>query len=165
MTITCSDSFELVSSIRRRLRKCGKNSSNGEFRTTSIMHSYTFNICQKFHIPEIVELRKDYPHGYHKVDKLGRPIYIERVGFLNPDKVFKFTTEDRLLHYYALSYETLITKIFDACTQFRKKSTGEDKRVAQTCTILDLKDVKLGSASKAYNFVKPASAMAQDNYP
>ena len=32
-------------------------------------------------------------------------------------------------------------------------------------TILDLKDVSLGSASKTYGFVKPASAMAQDNYP
>ena len=30
---------------------------------------------------------------------------------------------------------------------------------------MDLKNVKLTSASKAYNFVKPASAMAQDNYP
>lgn len=59
----------------------------------------------------------------------------------------------------------MLTNIFDACTEFRKKSTGEDGRVAQTLTILDLKDVKLGNASKAYNFVKPASAMAQDNYP
>ena len=32
-------------------------------------------------------------------------------------------------------------------------------------TILDLADVSLGSASKAYGFIKPASSMAQDNYP
>lgn len=42
---------------------------------------------------------------------------------------------------------------------------GGNGKVQQTCTILDLKDVKLGSASKAYNFIKPASALAQDNYP
>ena len=112
-----------------------------------------------------MEVRKGYPHGYHKVDKQGRPIYIERVGFLNIDEIFKFTTEDRLLKYYACSYETLLTTIFDACTEMRRKNTGEDVRVSQTLTILDLKDVKLGSASKAYNFVKPASEMAQDNYP
>lgn len=71
-----------------------------------------------------------------------------------------------MLKYYALSYETLLTKIFDACTEFRRKSVeGFDGRIQQTCTILDLKDVSLGSASKAYNFIKPASAMAQDNYP
>ena len=32
-------------------------------------------------------------------------------------------------------------------------------------TILDLANVSLGGASKAYNFIKPASTMAQDNYP
>lgn len=44
--------------------------------------------------------------------------------------------------------------------------------MGQSLTILDLKHVKLGSASKvffiiikAYDFVKPVSAMAQDNYP
>lgn len=110
-------------------------------------------------------LRKEYPHGYHKTDKLGRPIYIERVGYLNVDEIFKSTTPERLLDYYALSYETLLTRIFDACTEFHRKNTGEDKRISQTLTILDMKNVKLGSASKAYNFVKPASAMAQDNYP
>jgi hypothetical protein len=35
----------------------------------------------------------------------------------------------------------------------------------QTCTILDLKDIKLGSVNSAYKFVKPASEMAQNNYP
>jgi hypothetical protein len=49
-------------------------------------------------------LRKSYPHGYHKVDKQGRPIYIERVGSINIDEVYKFTNEERLLKYYSLSY-------------------------------------------------------------
>ena len=35
----------------------------------------------------------------------------------------------------------------------------------QTCTILDLKNIKLSNASAAYKFIKPASQMAQDNYP
>lgn len=37
--------------------------------------------------------------------------------------------------------------------------------MTQTVTILDMKHVKLGNASKAYDFVKPVSAMAQNNYP
>jgi len=75
------------------------------------------------------------------------------------------TKEDRLLSYYAMSYETLLTKIFDACTEQKKKETGEDGRVMQTCTILDLKDIKIMNASSAYKFAKPASEMAQNNYP
>jgi hypothetical protein len=69
------------------------------------------------------------------------------------------------LRYYAASYETLLTTIFDSCTEFHKKSTGEDKRICQSMTILDLSGVSLGDASKTYGFVKPASQMAQDNYP
>ena len=41
-----------------------------------------------------------YPHGYHKIDKKGRPIYIERQGQLKIDEVFKLTTEERLVKHY-----------------------------------------------------------------
>jgi len=70
-----------------------------------------------------------------------------------------------MLNYYALLYETLLTTIFDGCSKAKQMSTGEISRVTQTITILDLKHVKLGNASKAYDFVKPVSAMAQNNYP
>ncbi len=70
-----------------------------------------------------------------------------------------------MLNYYALLYETLLSSIFDGCTKARELATGETNRVTQTITILDLKHIKLGSAGKAYDFVKPVSAMAQNNYP
>jgi hypothetical protein len=41
-----------------------------------------------------------YPHAYHKTDKKGRPIYIERQGYTDMDKLFKITTEERLLRHY-----------------------------------------------------------------
>jgi hypothetical protein len=41
-----------------------------------------------------------YPHGYHKIDKLGRPIYIERAGMLKVDKVFEISTEERLVKHF-----------------------------------------------------------------
>ena len=49
-----------------------------------------------------------YPHGYHNVDKKGRPIYIECQGRLNIDKMFQITSEDRLLRHYIQSYEVLL---------------------------------------------------------
>lgn len=70
-----------------------------------------------------------------------------------------------MLNYYALLYETLLTTIFEGCTNAKQMVTGEYNKVSQTITILDLKHVKLGNASKAYDFVKPVSAMAQNNYP
>lgn len=41
-----------------------------------------------------------YPHFYHKTDKKGRPIYIERLGLMKIDEVFKLTTEERLIKHY-----------------------------------------------------------------
>jgi len=70
-----------------------------------------------------------------------------------------------MLNYYALLYETLLKTIFDCCTKTKIQATKEEGKVCQTITILDLKHVKLGSVSKAYDFLKPVTAMAQDNYP
>lgn len=83
----------------------------------------------------------------------------------NIEEIWKITTPDRLLNYYAMLYEALLGKIFDGCTEQRKRETGNPDKVMQTCTILDMKDIKLGNASAAYKFVKPASEMAQNNYP
>lgn len=85
------------------------------------------------------------------------PIYIERIGLTNIEEIWKITTPDRLLNYYAMLYECLLSKIFDACTEQRKRETGNPDKVMQTCTILDMKDIKLGNASASYKFVKPAS--------
>lgn len=93
------------------------------------------------------------------------PIYMERLGFTSPEEIWKVTTPDRLLVYYTVLYEELLDSIFKACTEQRRKETGNEGRVTQTCTILDLKDIKLTQASAAYKFVKPASEMAQNNYP
>lgn len=53
-----------------------------------------------FEFEELAAVRANYPHGYHKTDKEGRPIYIERIGMLKIDEVFKVTEEERLLKYY-----------------------------------------------------------------
>jgi hypothetical protein len=84
---------------------------------------------------------------------------------MDVDKIFKVMETEQLLNYYAVLYETLLTTIFDGCSKARQNATGEHNKVTQTVTILDLKHIKLGNAGKAYDFVKPVSAMAQNNYP
>lgn len=104
-------------------------------------------------------MKQVYPHGYYRMDKIGRPLYIERVGLLNVTKLFETTTEARLVKYYVQSYEFLINNIFPAC------SAASGRPVEQTFTILDLEDVSLGMATKVYSFIKLASSIGQDYYP
>lgn len=105
-------------------------------------------------------IRKLYLHGYHKTDRQGRPVYIERVGKFKIDELFKITSEAEMCRYYIKSYELLVNRIFPAC----EKAAGH--RVVKTVTILDLKDVSLSQINKqVYNFIQIASKIAQDNYP
>ena len=40
------------------------------------------NILNNFVFSEYNDVKDFYHHGYHKTDKLGRPLYIERMGLL-----------------------------------------------------------------------------------
>ena len=51
-----------------------------------------------------MQVKKLYPHGYHKTDKDGRPIYIEMLSQINLKELFKTTTIERLTKYYILTY-------------------------------------------------------------
>lgn len=109
---------------------------------------------------EMDQAKKYYPHGYFRTDRNGRPIYIERIGFLKFDALTKIIPLDRLQLYFIQSYERLLKEIFPACS----KVAG--KRVDQTCYIIDLKDAgaKLFS-SNMREIIKLASKIGQDYYP
>lgn len=51
------------------------------------------------------DVKVHYCHGYYNTDKLGRPIYIEKVNELNPKEMFKNYTDDELFKYYIQSYD------------------------------------------------------------
>ena len=56
-------------------------------------------ILEDFVFEEADACQQIYPHGYHGVDKLGRPVYIERFGILNIPKLFEATTRERFLRH------------------------------------------------------------------
>lgn len=43
--------------------------------------------------------------GYCNTDKYGRPVYIERLKFLDVDKLFSTYSDTELVEYYIQSYE------------------------------------------------------------
>lgn len=118
------------------------------------------NIIENFDFSEGVEIQKVYPHGYHKIDKLGRPIYIERIGLLDVPAVFTLSTEERMVKHNIQAYELLMNWRFPSCSEVAGKHIG------QSCAILDMTHGSIGTVNKrVYGLVKLAAQVGSDYYP
>ena len=118
------------------------------------------DLRENYQLEHLIEIKKLYPHGYHRTDKLGRPIYIELYDKTDVNGLFKITTEDKMVKYYIKQYERQVKYIFPACSAVVKRP------VEQSCTILDANGIGILSiAGPIKGFVKLASDIGQDYYP
>lgn len=117
-------------------------------------------INNSYELENLIEIKKLYPHGYHRTDKLGRPVYIELYDKTDVNGLFKVTTDEKMIKYYIKQYERQIKYIFPAC------SAVVQKPVEQSCTILDANGIGILSlVGPIKGFVKLASDIGQDYYP
>ena len=115
---------------------------------------------ETYEMENLIEIKRVYPHGYHRTDKLGRPVYIELYDKTKVEELFKITTEEKMVKYYIKQYERQVKYIFPAC------SAVVQKPVEQSCTILDANGIGIFSlVGPIKGFVKIASDIGQDYYP
>lgn len=133
-----------------------------------------------FDFQEKAEVDKYYPQYYHKMDKVrltasslpqdiltnitlcaqdGRPVYIEQLGKLDITALNAITTQERQLKRLVWEYEKFVNERLPACS----KAVGHP--VETSCTILDLKGVKILKAWSFKEYIQKAAEIGQNRYP
>jgi len=116
-------------------------------------------IVRTFEFKEKAEVNKYYPQYYHKIDKDGRPIYIEQLGKLDFKALYAVTTQDRLLKRLIWEYERSLK------TRMPAASREVGHPVETFCTIMDLQGVSLSNFYHVKDYVMAAASIGQDRYP
>lgn len=123
-----------------------------DFGTDTILDDFVYNERDSF-----LAL---YPQGYHKVDKSGRPIYVQHLGQINLKALKNVTTEERMIKYHVQEYERALKYIFPACSKVR------GHYISQTLAILDLKGVGLRHLNgDVKRILSSITTIDQNNYP
>jgi hypothetical protein len=112
-----------------------------------------------FAFPEKDAVFEVYPQYFHKLDKLGRTVYIEQFKNMDMNKLFKITTQERLVARHIREYEKFTRYRLAAC------SVKKGENVENGTTIIDLKGVPLSQFNSVRKIIQTLSDISSNYYP
>jgi len=98
------------------------------------------------------------PHAFHKCDKMGHPVYIERTGLVKMPIVIKYVSEQELLMRHVRTVERTIRSMKDYSRQF-------GYNVEKQLIIMDLNGLSLRPDAMGMRLFRETLRIDQQYYP
>ena len=117
-------------------------------------------LIDDFSYPELPEVRKYFDFCCHGIDKLGRPVYVEKMGTIDIPRLLQVTTQERLIQYLRYTHEVRLKIRFPICSELAGKRI-ETLVVVQDCSGASVDTVN----REAFQLLKAAAVVGSDCYP
>jgi len=105
-------------------------------------------------------MRAAFPHALHDFDKLGRPVYIEKTGRIDPEMIkAKLSKEDVIRgHLWMMEYQNRVL--------MKQASVKTGRTVDSMLNILDVEGISTSHiSSNMLDIFKAVAQIDQDHYP
>ena len=121
------------------------------------------NIAELYKKPMegVQHIKRFYPHGYHGVDKIGRSVYIEKLGAIDMPMLLTESSPEQIIAYFSRESEISLRQRLPAA------SLAKGSVVDRSLSILDLNGLsfRFATHTTARKVVKQIIAVSGDNYP
>ena len=118
------------------------------------------DIYQNYQMENINKITLFYPHNFHKTAKNGEPLYIQVLGDLKVDELFRVTTIENIVKHSTQQYERMIRDVFPAC------SIAAKRYVHGLFSIIDIKKLNRHLVcKKVYNLIQADMTICQNYFP
>lgn len=119
----------------------------------TILEDFDFHERELFH--------EHYPEGFFCTDKFGRPVYIQRPGDIDCDKLWKFTDLERSVKHHIQQQERYVKVIAPSAAL-----KAEDRRAFQSVVIIDMDGVGVSTLTgEVRTIMGRIMQIDQDYYP
>lgn len=105
-------------------------------------------------------IKRHLPHCYPGFDKVGRPLYIQRLGYFDAKALMKELEDEQIVKYHLIHWEFTHQVLFPLA----QKKTGT--QITELVTILDMEGLKSSQLNSAcIDYVKTILKIDETHYP